>query len=227
MTTYNFDDLTGKKFGRLLVNQRYIDKIKDFKYKTKWFCVCDCGNKIIVNSSNLKNGNTKSCGCLQKERTSAARKIHGMSNKRFYNIWSNIKLRCTNKNHSLYGRYGGRGITVCKEWRNFNNFYNDMYESYLKHCNDFGEKETTIDRINNDLNYTKNNCKWSNKLEQENNKSTSRYVEYNDNIYTLSNLCRKYNVPYKLIHKRLTLGWTIDDAINVPMGMRRMKKCLN
>lgn len=94
----------------------------------------------------------------------------GFARTSFYRVWVNIKQRCLNKNSSAYSNYGSRGIKVCKGWLKFENFKKDMYESYLKHIKEFGKKQTTIDRINNDGNYELSNCKWSTRKEQANNK---------------------------------------------------------
>ena len=154
-----FMDLTGQTFGRLTV--------VEFSHKGKhghscWKCQCSCGNIIVVQYGNIKKGTTKSCGCLKKEFLTK----HGMAKTRFYKSWKSMKIRCLNKNREYYKYYGGRGITVCEEWLDFNNFKNDMYESYLGHVKDFGEKQTTLDRIDNNGNYCKENCKWSTYKEQ-------------------------------------------------------------
>jgi hypothetical protein len=119
-----FIDLTGQKFNRLIVLKfAYINK-----HKSYWDCICDCGNKIIVYKGNLKNGHTKSCGCLQKEIATK----HGYNKKgqktRIYSIWEHIIQRCTNPNNSEYKNYGGRGIKICDRWLNFKNFLKDMGE---------------------------------------------------------------------------------------------------
>ena len=164
-----FIDIASQTFGRLTAIE--------VSHKNKhgnlyWKCQCECGNIHIVYLYSLKSGKTKSCGCLQKERLKESSTTHGMRNTKFYRIWVNMKARCLNKNSKCYKDYGGRGITVCEEWLDFNNFKDDMYESYLKHVEEFGEKQTTLDRIDNNRNYCKENCKWSTCKEQIANRRT-------------------------------------------------------
>lgn len=99
---------------------------------------------------------------------------HGMRNSRFYVIWHGIMLRCLTPKANSYKNYGAKGIFICKEWQNFNNFKNDMYESYLSHCEVYGEKNTTIDRIDNSKGYELNNCRWATWSLQEKNKLIER-----------------------------------------------------
>ena len=166
-------DLTGLKFGRLTVLKQ-VPKPEHLKYKARyWLCECDCGNDRIVPRNNLIKNNTTSCGCLNKEIVSNMRKdsaTHDMTKTRFYGIWRNMKYRCNNKNCRAYPNYGGRGISVCDRWDKFENFYEDMYESYQKHLNEYGEKQTTLDRKNNNGNYESSNCRWATYEEQLNNR---------------------------------------------------------
>ena len=109
-------DLTGQKFGRLTV-LKYLGE-------SKWLCKCECGNYSTPRGDRLKNGITKSCGCLQRDIVSKQSTKHGMSDTRIYSIWRNMKQRCSNPNATKYEIYGGKGIEVCNEWLDFMNFYN-------------------------------------------------------------------------------------------------------
>ena len=156
-----FIDLTGQKFGRLTVIER-ADNTK--QGQAKWLCQCDCGRKTVVMGKSLRNGNTKSCGCLQKETIGYKRTIHGQTNTRFYRIWCGMKSRCYNKKNPHFHLYGGRGIKVCNEWlKDFQTFYDWAI------ANGYADN-LTLDRINVNGNYEPSNCRWITRKEQNNNK---------------------------------------------------------
>ena len=155
----------GERFGRLrVVGSRHAQKCGAFRLV--YDCICICGNKSIVLSAQLKSGDTKSCGCLRKERVKEATKLalttHGMSNTITYKSWVQMRTRCLNKNSKDYHYYGGRGIKVCKRWDKFENFYNDVGER--------GNRAMTLDRVNPDGDYEPSNCRWATRLEQSRNK---------------------------------------------------------
>lgn len=186
----NFNDLTGKVFDRLVVtNFDYTDKY----YKTHWLCECLCGSVKSVISGDLVGGKTRSCGCLHNEgmyRINQKNKTHGLSKTRFYTIWIDMKRRCFNSDRVGYKYYGGRGITVCGRWLKFENFVIDMYESYLKHIEEFGEKNTSLDRIDVNGNYELSNCKWSTQKEQARNlRSSAKTIDYDQHMYWKKKLC--------------------------------------
>lgn len=135
-------------------------------WRLRWNCRCDCWNNYIVVWSHLRNWNTKSCWCIRKERNNNI--SHWMGKTRIYGIWCSMKYRCYNKNSKDYMHYWERWIKVL--WKTFEAFRDDMYDSYLEHVKGYWEKETTIDRINNNWNYEKTNCKWSTYNEQANNR---------------------------------------------------------
>ena len=163
-------DLSGQKFGRLTVIERAGVTVHG--EHAKWVCLCECGNATTVIGKNLRNGNTTSCGCFRKEQMSQigkANKTHGKSHSRLHMVWAGMIGRCNDPNKPCYKYYGGRGITVCDEWRNnFQAFYDwAMGNGYDPNAL-YGE--CTIDRINNDGNYEPSNCRWVTMAEQNNNK---------------------------------------------------------
>lgn len=151
-----------QKFNRLSLI-RFDHKRKNISF---WLFRCDCGIEKVIERASVIRGRTKSCGCLKKEFSLKRFYIHGMKGTRFYNIWQGMKARCNNVNFKQYNDYGGRGITVCNKWLKFINFRNDMYESYLEHEKQYGTKQTTIDRIDNDSGYKRSNCWWATRREQ-------------------------------------------------------------
>lgn len=162
------EDLTGQRFGRLTV----LEFVSNDKPKSYWKCKCDCGKVVTVYVQDLKNGKTSSCGCLQREKAGKVNKTHGLRKTRIYNIWSHIKDRCYNSNCKSYKNYGGRGITICDEWRNdFKAFYDwaigNGYNNTL-----------TIDRIDVNGNYEPTNCRWVDMKTQQRNRRNNAIVEY-------------------------------------------------
>lgn len=167
-SAHNKIDRIGKKFGRLLVVEESCSHIQESgKKKSMWKCKCDCGNDVVVAGSNLQNGNTKSCGCLNKQILSDIKTKHKMCKDSSYKSWEMMLQRCTNSNRDNYKHYGGRGITVCDRWLKFENFYADMGDR---------PEGTSIDRIDVNGNYEPRNCKWSTHKEQCINRRSSKNI---------------------------------------------------
>lgn len=194
-------NLKGKKINKL--------KVIDFvgKRKSRWKCLCDCGNKIEVYTSYLINNHTTSCGCMDGKGMLQ----HGLSKTRFYRIYDSLKRRCRDKSNCNYHRYGGREIK-CK-WKTALDFKNDMYESYLIHCDKFGIKDTTIERIDNDGNYCKENCRWATLKEQNRNKSDNVWIKYKGEKMIVSDYAKKIGVHKSTIFNRIYRGWSSEEII--------------
>ena len=167
-------DLSGQKFHRLTVVKRHPENNK--QNKPMWVCKCDCGKVVIVTGSDLKSGNTKSCGCLDKEVGKKKLTTHGYSKTRLYRVWTSMKDRCHNPNNKRYNDYGGRGIFVCDEWRHdFVAFREWAYQNGYDDSVPFGQ--CTIDRANNNDGYTPYNCVWSTLSQQAHNKRNTSHSQ--------------------------------------------------
>lgn len=213
-----FKNLTGKKFGRLTV-VKHVGS--DRNNQALWLCDCDCGNEHIVTGHSLLRGAVKSCGCLKNDLSSARLKIHGKSNTRLYDIWTAMKQRCYNKRHSHYLNYGGRGITICDEWKtDFKNFY------CWAIANGYSDS-LTIDRINNDGNYEPSNCRWITNFEQQQKRTNTHIVEYKGELFTLSQLARKYNIKPNVLERRIKCGWEIEKSLYTPVRSCKRKETKN
>lgn len=147
-----FIDLVGQKFGRLTVVERSAVRKSS---GALWSCVCECGGKATVNSLKLRTGHTASCGCLKVEAVPNLR--HGYSGTRTHRSWKEMRQRCLNPKSDKWQWYGGRGISVCAEWDDFEQFLIDMGERPIG---------MTLDRIDSDGNYKKDNCRWANPKQQ-------------------------------------------------------------
>lgn len=156
-------DMSGKKIGMLTV---FYEHSKTKSGDIKWFCKCDCGKITVVVGSNLRNGHTKSCGCLVG--STGGRTRHGKSNSRLYEVWHGMKKRCYCKTSSSYEYYGGRGITVCDEWQKFTPFYEWAVANGYDEKAEYGK--CTLDRIKVNGNYCPDNCRWVSMAEQNKNK---------------------------------------------------------
>lgn len=168
-------DLTGQRFGRLIVVERADDYITESGRAVKrWKCKCDCGNEKIIRYGELTRGSTISCGCYHKEMFGALNRTHGLSGNcgRLYPLWKSIKRRCYCEGSKDYKNYGGRGIVMCDEWKdNFQAFHDwAIANGYKEEKTEYGLNILTIDRINVNGNYEPNNCRFITNAEQARNK---------------------------------------------------------
>lgn len=174
--------------------------------------------KKSVCYANLKNGKTKSCGCYNRELISNLSTTHGMSKTRFYSEWKALRRRCYGKNQKSYVEYGARGIIVCDRWKDsFENFKEDMYESYLNHVAEFGEQNTSIDRIDVNGNYELSNVRWATWEEQANNKRDNHYIFIDGDTKTIAEWADVSGINARAIFKRLGRGWGARDAVFKPL----------
>lgn len=195
-------DLLGNTFGQLKVI-----KYSHFSNKnTYWVCQCSCGNQTITTSYRLRTGKTKSCGCLISKSATK----HGLSHTRLYNIWLHMIDRCRNPKSKDYPLYGGRGITVCSDWKSLNNFYKWSMDNGYK-------DDLQIDRINNNKGYKPENCRWDTCKQQSNNRRTNRFETVNNKSDTLANLCRLYGINYQTVNTRLRRGWSLEKSLKTPI----------
>ena len=198
-------DLAGQMFDRLTVMQ---ESGKDTRGETLWMCKCECGNIVNVLSSNLRTGHTKSCGCRRSDKGVGNYK-HGMYGTSIYEVWSAMIQRCTNEGHAYYYRYGGRGIKVCVRWLKFENFYKDM-----------GDKPDgfTLERINNNGDYCKDNCKWVTVKEQTHNRETTVNITFNGKTQCVAawedELGFKHGTLWMRIYK---YNWPVEKAMTEPL----------
>ena len=201
-------DLTGKRFGRLVVIKRLEN---DKHYSACWLCKCDCGNIKSIKGNSLRRGLTVSCGCYHKETVTNRQTTHNSSKTRLFRIWQHMKARCYNPNYKFYSYYGGRGITICDEWRN--DFISFQQWSLSHGYTD----ELTLDRINTNGNYEPDNCRWVTRKIQQNNNRRNLNFTINGETKTLAQWCEIYGVPHRRTRYRaIDLGWDIVDALTIP-----------
>lgn len=169
-------------------------------------CLCVCGKEFVVRYDAIKNGRTKSCGCLAKKlmATQKYKRTHGQSSSRTYRIWGGVVQRCTNKNAVTWPYYGARGITIDQRWLVFENFLQDMGEAPAK---------LTLERRKNDGNYEKDNCYWATRKEQAQNRRSSIMITRNERTQCLKAWCEELLVDYDAVGHRMRRGMTFEEAI--------------
>lgn len=206
----NAQDLTGRRFGRLTAVR---PTVKNSQRGQKWEWLCDCGALTEAVASMVKNGHTRSCGCLQREVSaeigSRVNRTHGEGGRTRtpeYKVWCGIKRRCFNENDDSYRYYGGRGVTMCSEWR-------DSYDAFLRDMGRRPSQQHQIDRENVNGNYEPGNCRWVTRKEQANNKRGLKKISAHGETMTIGQWAERIGVDYRLIHLRLKRGWSPERAV--------------
>lgn len=204
-------DLTGHRFGRLLVTGRELPTRPG---GSRWHCQCDCGKAHVVSVYSLRNGATRSCGCLMNE----TRRKHGGKHEYTaeYRIWHGIKRRCNCPASINYLHYGARGIRMCPEW-------SGSFGAFLKSVGTRPSPLHSIDRINVDRGYEPGNVQWSDRVTQARNRTDNVRIEYAGETLTMAGWTERLGVPSGMIAGRIYRGWHPEDAVSVPKGGKRTR----
>lgn len=209
-------DMVGRVFGRLSVF-KFSHKVKGKAY---WECVCVCGNITTVIGKSLVSGNTKSCGCLRAGAAMRSGKLsqhlslHRESKTAMYYKWLCMKRRCLNPHDAAYHNYGGRGITVCDEWlHNYKQFRNDMGLPPFAGA--------SLDRIDNNKGYSKENCRWASAQDQRRNTRVNVNLTLNGVTRCISEWAIVQGMPEGTLRSRIDKGWSVTDALCRPVRFKR------
>lgn len=198
-----FEDIKGMKFGNLTAISFEEKKHGVFLWKFK----CKCGNTIVLADTMVMIGIITDCGCSNIRRDRKRHMKNRDGSNPLYKKWISMKDRCLNENCTIYQRYGGAGITICDEW------VNDFDRFHKWAIKNGWEKGKTIDRINNKKGYSPQNCRWATKKQQERNKTSNVYVEYNGENKLLIEWCEIFGLKYFKTYRRIKIfGWDAEKA---------------
>lgn len=187
-------NIAGDKFGKLTV----LSIAKRGHGYVQWNCICECGNKAIVGTSNLVRGVTKSCGCMKKSQK-------GLSRDPLYSTWISMLARCHDKSNFAYHYYGARGIKVCREWHDYKTFVNDMSPK---------KDGCTLDRIDNNKGYSRENCRWATPKQQRINQySRVHMVNIGDKSQCLSDWIKELGLVRGRVYARVSRGWSYEESL--------------
>lgn len=207
--------VVGARYGRWLVTSQVdLERIRQSQSgKRRWMCQCECGTERAVLEASLKNGTSRSCGCLQIESSVDRHIRHGetLGGRKTveYKAWQAMLDRCRNAKNSRYDQYGGRGIDVCARWEKFECFLADMgRRPSAKH---------SLDRVDNDAGYDADNCRWAIPHEQMTNRSVTRFVQVDGQNVPLATLAKQHGVPANTLRFRILKGWSLQDALTKPV----------
>lgn len=210
------NDLTGQRFGRLLV----IEETGRNKHNAvMWLCRCDCGTEKAVRAYGLRSGKTRSCGCYNREKIVQSTKTHGLSHQPIHTAWRNMNRRTSEPTYPGYHLYGGRGISVCAEWR-------ESFEAFVRDMGPSHSDGLTLDRIDVNGNYEPTNCRWATPLEQGRNKRNNRLLTFRGETMPLSAWAERVGVHHTVIRARLRNGWPVERALTAPAPKRRKRELI-
>lgn len=195
------EDLTGRRFHKLVALELVREEQRG-KYRYRfWRCRCDCGNERITAQRYLTDGGAKSCGCIIGKH----KRTHGGTGTTEFRIWDSMRRRCSDPTHPSFKDYGGRGIAVCERWQDFAAFREDMGPR--------PSPDHQIERQNNDGNYEPGNCVWATRVEQANNRRSSRRLTLNGETLTMAQWERRLGMRPGSICRRLSMGWSVEAAL--------------
>lgn len=207
-------NVTGFRFDRLIA----LRPVGYTRAKTiLWLCQCDCGNMTVTYLNKLRSGKTRSCGCLAREMTIQKNWKHGESHTPLFRHWYGIIRRCTDPRRKGYVDYGGRGIRICDEWRN--SF--EAFRDHVAQLPGYGEDGYTLDRVDNDGNYSPGNLRWATRTEQNRNKRNVRPLTYQGRTQCLGAWAEEIGVKQKVLENRLRIGWSIERTLSTPLDAKR------
>ncbi len=201
----------GAKYGSLTTVFGPISTRKGIVYE----CICICGEKTKTRASRLKHGETLSCGCISRHKKRPSITKHGYGQQKIYWTWRDMIRRCREKNHPSYGCYGAKGITVCKRWEKVENFVEDMGPLL---------PGMTIDRINGRKGYSKSNCRWATRAQQQENRCCTVWLNLHGKRISLAAASRLNGIKRPTIHRRIKAGWPVEKAVSHPVILSQTRK---
>lgn len=206
-------DITGQRFGCLIA----LGPIGRKNGAIEWLCACDCGNTATVSVRLLRNGSTKSCGCVAKQLSSVRLTTHGKSRSKIHWIWAGMIQRCGNPNNKNYADYGGRGIRVCDEWKN--SFA--VFHAYVSGLPNFDSENMTLDRIDNNMGYSPDNVRWLPRVQQMRNTRKNVLLTHNGKAQCVSAWAEELEIQSSTLSWRVRAGWSTERVLTTPARMAK------
>jgi hypothetical protein len=195
-------DISGQKFGMWTV----VERRGSMPYGgAGYLCRCDCGSEKLIGATTLRKGNSTGCGCVSLQLLVKRSTTHGLTNHPLYGAWCRMKDRCYYEKHLHFDRYGGRGIKVCERWLTFENFYSDNLGRW--------KPGLTLDRENNDGDYSPDNCRWTTRLVQTRNRSNTVKMTLNGETLSIGEWAERIGVSRNALYLRRRMGWSDERSL--------------